>query len=120
MVIYTPRLCNDVTFLPPRDNKANAISCREVMDKKQREEYYKRRAEAEVDQALLEDAQEQSQQGQEEEQEQQVSDAAAETAIKNPDKRKKDKEKEKEKKKKVDEKAADGIEELLHILQQEL
>lgn len=31
MVIYTPRLCNDLAFLPPRDNKAHAITCREVV-----------------------------------------------------------------------------------------
>ncbi|KAI9880307.1 MAG: Protein OS-9 [Pleopsidium flavum] len=31
MVIYTPRLCNDVAFLPPRENKANPIACREVI-----------------------------------------------------------------------------------------
>ena len=31
MVIYTPRLCNDVAFLPPRENKAHAITCREIV-----------------------------------------------------------------------------------------
>jgi len=31
MVIYTPRLCNDVAFLPPREEKAEQISCREVV-----------------------------------------------------------------------------------------
>lgn len=31
MVIYTPRLCNDVAFLPPRENKANSIACREIV-----------------------------------------------------------------------------------------
>lgn len=31
MVIYTPRLCNDVAFLPPREHKANPIACREVI-----------------------------------------------------------------------------------------
>jgi len=31
MVIYTPRLCNDVAFLPPRENKANPITCREIV-----------------------------------------------------------------------------------------
>ncbi|KAH0537095.1 hypothetical protein FGG08_006098 [Glutinoglossum americanum] len=31
MVIYTPRLCSDVTFLPPRENKAHSITCREVI-----------------------------------------------------------------------------------------
>ncbi|KAK8175324.1 glucosidase II beta subunit-like protein-domain-containing protein [Phyllosticta citrichinensis] len=27
MVIYTPRLCNDVAFIPPQENRAHAISC---------------------------------------------------------------------------------------------
>ncbi|KAI4113785.1 MAG: hypothetical protein LQ345_005313 [Seirophora villosa] len=31
MVIYTPRLCNDVAFLPPRENKAVPITCEEVL-----------------------------------------------------------------------------------------
>jgi protein OS-9 len=32
MVVYTPRLCNDVAFMPPKENKANSIICREVVD----------------------------------------------------------------------------------------
>ncbi|CZS92954.1 hypothetical protein WAI453_000739 [Rhynchosporium graminicola] len=31
LVIYTPRLCNDVAFLPPKANKANSIVCRAVV-----------------------------------------------------------------------------------------
>lgn len=31
MVVYTPRLCNDVAFLPPKENKANQINCRVVV-----------------------------------------------------------------------------------------
>ena len=31
MVIYTPRLCNDVAFLPPRENKAYPITCKEIV-----------------------------------------------------------------------------------------
>lgn len=31
MVVYTPRLCNDVAFLPPREEKAEGIICREVV-----------------------------------------------------------------------------------------
>lgn len=34
MVIYTPRLCDDVAFLPPRETKANAITCRQVVKEK--------------------------------------------------------------------------------------
>lgn len=30
MVIYTPRLCNDVAFLPPQEDKPNAITCHAI------------------------------------------------------------------------------------------
>lgn len=39
MVIYTPRLCNDVAFLPARDNEAHGITCKEVLTPEQIEEY---------------------------------------------------------------------------------
>lgn len=35
MVIYTPRLCNDIAFLPPKDSKANAIKCQEILKPEQ-------------------------------------------------------------------------------------
>lgn len=31
MVVHTPRLCNDVAFLPPKEVKANTIACRMVV-----------------------------------------------------------------------------------------
>ena len=31
MVIYTPRLCNDVAFLPPKETKAHQVVCREIV-----------------------------------------------------------------------------------------
>jgi protein OS-9 len=31
MIIYTPRLCNDVAFLPPQQNFAQPISCQPVL-----------------------------------------------------------------------------------------
>jgi protein OS-9 len=31
MVIHTPRLCDDVAFLPPQESKANTIACREIL-----------------------------------------------------------------------------------------
>jgi protein OS-9 len=31
MVVYTPRLCNDVAFLPPKESKANIIACQQVV-----------------------------------------------------------------------------------------
>ncbi|KAK2740394.1 Protein OS-9 [Myotisia sp. PD_48] len=35
MVIYTPRLCNDVAFQPPREDQANGIECREIISPEQ-------------------------------------------------------------------------------------
>ncbi|KAJ5210266.1 hypothetical protein N7491_010072 [Penicillium cf. griseofulvum] len=31
MVIYTPRLCDDVAFLPPRQDEVHTIECREIL-----------------------------------------------------------------------------------------
>ena len=31
MVVYTPRLCNDVAFLPPKETRAHTISCQEIV-----------------------------------------------------------------------------------------
>ncbi|KAG0154739.1 hypothetical protein PDIDSM_307 [Penicillium digitatum] len=31
MVIYTPRLCDDVAFLPPRQDEIHTIECREIL-----------------------------------------------------------------------------------------
>jgi protein OS-9 len=31
MVIYTPRLCNDVAFMPPKETKANQILCQNIV-----------------------------------------------------------------------------------------
>lgn len=31
MIIYTPRLCNDVAFLPPKEAKTHTISCQEML-----------------------------------------------------------------------------------------
>jgi protein OS-9 len=52
MLIYTPRLCNDVTFLPPRENIAHYITCREVI-KSQDVENWKIRKAAESENKLL-------------------------------------------------------------------
>lgn len=32
MLVSTPRLCNDATFLPPSQNKPNLITCRKVLE----------------------------------------------------------------------------------------
>lgn len=42
MVIYTPRLCNDVAFLPPQEDKANLITCQEVLSADQVPEWQAR------------------------------------------------------------------------------
>lgn len=52
MVVYTPRLCNDVAFLPPRDDRANGVQCREIMDLETIEKYYQLKAKSEQADAL--------------------------------------------------------------------
>jgi protein OS-9 len=52
MVVYTPRLCDDVAFLPPREDRANAVQCREIMDPETLAEYYEQKAELERTEAL--------------------------------------------------------------------
>lgn len=48
MVVYTPRLCNDIAFLPPREEKAEGIVCREVVKEEDVSEWEQRkRGEAE-------------------------------------------------------------------------
>lgn len=48
MVIYTPRLCNDVAFLPARENRANGISCTEILSPSQVEEYNRLKSEKQL------------------------------------------------------------------------
>ncbi|KAI9891656.1 MAG: Protein OS-9 [Vezdaea aestivalis] len=35
LVVHTARLCSDAAFIPPRDNQANAISCRRILTTEQ-------------------------------------------------------------------------------------
>ena len=44
MVVYTPRLCNDVAFLPPREEKAEGIICREVVKEEEVSEWEQRKS----------------------------------------------------------------------------
>lgn len=44
MVIYTPRLCNDVAFLPARQNKAHTIACREILKPDQVNDWERRKS----------------------------------------------------------------------------
>lgn len=44
MVVYTPRLCNDVAFLPPREERAEGITCREVVPEGKVAEWEARKA----------------------------------------------------------------------------
>jgi protein OS-9 len=39
MIIHTPRLCNDVAFLPPSPSKPNSISCAPVLAEDQIDDY---------------------------------------------------------------------------------
>ena len=48
MIIYTTRLCDDVAFLPPREERAAGITCREVVREEEVEEWEgRKRGEAE-------------------------------------------------------------------------
>ena len=44
MVIYTPRLCDDVAFLPPGESKTNQVACREVLKEEEVKEWKRRKA----------------------------------------------------------------------------
>lgn len=35
MVVYTPRLCNDIAFQPPKENKAHEIVCRVIVSEEE-------------------------------------------------------------------------------------
>ncbi|KAK3059181.1 Protein OS-9 [Extremus antarcticus] len=39
MVVQTPRLCNDVAFLPPQKDSPNSISCTPILDETQVDDY---------------------------------------------------------------------------------
>jgi protein OS-9 len=52
MVVYTPRLCNEVAFSPPRQSKAHIIACREIVRPDEVAEWKSRKA-AEVAHQLL-------------------------------------------------------------------
>lgn len=55
MVVYTPRLCKDVAFLPPREGQANQVQCKEVMNEKQIAEWKVKRAKEETLKKLVGD-----------------------------------------------------------------
>ena len=57
MIIYTPRLCNDVAFLPPRQNKAHMIACREILTPDEVPGWVKRKS-VEIERSLVERARE--------------------------------------------------------------
>ena len=52
MIIYTPRLCNDVAFLPPRQNRAHTIACRKILKADEVAEWVKRKS-AEAERSLI-------------------------------------------------------------------
>jgi Glucosidase II beta subunit-like protein len=43
MVIYTPRLCNDIAFVPPKESRAHAITCQEMLTIEDIPEWQKRK-----------------------------------------------------------------------------
>lgn len=44
MVIHTPRLCNEVAFLPPQTDKPNLITCQEIVTKDEEADWKKGKA----------------------------------------------------------------------------
>jgi hypothetical protein len=58
MVIYTPRLCSDVAFLPPKETQAHQIVCKEVVKEDEIEEYRARRKADTAQNQLAENARE--------------------------------------------------------------
>ena len=44
MIIYTARLCNDKAFLPPKEDRANTIACREIIKEEDVAEWKGRKA----------------------------------------------------------------------------
>ena len=52
MIVYTARLCNDVAFLPPREERAEGIICREVVKEEEVSEWERRKS-AEAERKLV-------------------------------------------------------------------
>ena len=52
MVVYTPRLCNDVAFLPEREEQAEKVVCSEVVGEEE-EEGWRRRKSKEAERLLV-------------------------------------------------------------------
>jgi protein OS-9 len=53
MIIYTPRLCNDVAFQPPKESRAHPITCREIVAEDEVEEWQARREAEKIFQQTL-------------------------------------------------------------------
>ncbi|KAI0010098.1 glucosidase II beta subunit-like protein-domain-containing protein [Xylariaceae sp. FL0662B] len=43
MVVHTPRLCDDVAFQPPKEERANVISCRAIVPESEQIEWHARK-----------------------------------------------------------------------------
>ncbi|KIW22584.1 uncharacterized protein PV07_10867 [Cladophialophora immunda] len=52
MIIYTPRLCNDVAFQPPKESRAHLVTCREIISEDDVEAWEARHEEEGSRQAL--------------------------------------------------------------------
>lgn len=52
MVVNTPRLCDDVAFLPPKATKANIITCRDIIPEQGVSEWYQKKM-VEVEDMLI-------------------------------------------------------------------
>ncbi|ODH52540.1 hypothetical protein GX48_01320 [Paracoccidioides brasiliensis] len=54
MIIYTPRLCNDVAFQPPREHDPNPIVCKEIIESDGVDDFEETKAFQESEEYLIE------------------------------------------------------------------
>ncbi|OCT49445.1 Protein OS-9 like protein [Cladophialophora carrionii] len=59
MIIYTPRLCNDVAFQPPKESRAHSITCREIVPENEIGDWQARRDAEKVIQQRIDQGQSQ-------------------------------------------------------------
>ncbi|KIW64857.1 hypothetical protein PV04_07162 [Phialophora macrospora] len=57
MIIYTPRLCNDVAFQPPKESRAHPITCREIVPEDEIDDWEARREAENIFQQTLDQGQ---------------------------------------------------------------
>lgn len=63
MIVHTPRLCNDLAFMPPQAEKPHTITCTEIVEPGDEDAWIKRKAEQTSEMWMLEQELEQLQEG---------------------------------------------------------